>query len=636
VTSKLRVLGKIIDNISDYMGYFSVGILVFMTVAVLFEMTMRGAFNMPTRWAGEYTTYALIAFSFLSAAYVAKRGGHVNVDIIISRLSERTKLGVELVNHALGAIFFVIFSYNAIVMTQTSIRLQARAITILETPLWTTYIPVVVGAILLTLQLARIAISKGVLLSHTKGDSEKQSSIFAPIDKLYVFLPIYFALIAGMCILLAQGGQVATIGLVISLLVMLAGGMPIFLAMGISAGIGLYFLMGGGLLESQALAPAVSYNSLMNFVLIAAPLFILGAGLLQISGLADQLFDVTRLWLSRLPGSLAIATIAACAIFAAITGESVACAAAIGMIAVPGMLKRDYDEKLASGCTAAGGTLGILIPPSISFILYGYITETSVGQLFIAGFIPGIMLAGLYSTFIFLRCLRDPRYKPLKDVTWKQRFASLKDAAWILLAPVFIMGSIYTGLFTPTESAAGVVAYAIVVGFLSKKLSWRHIKTSLLDTTKSGGFIMMVTPMAVTFGAVVIQLRLPQMFTEFVIGLNVPPLVVMGFVFLLLLVLGTFMSAIAMTLITVPILFPAVMALGYDPIWFGVFFVINVEMALVTPPVGMNLYVIQAVSGVKLEKIILGVLPFILIQVLALALITFFQPLATWLPSTMQ
>ncbi|OGP65740.1 MAG: hypothetical protein A2170_17325 [Deltaproteobacteria bacterium RBG_13_53_10] len=418
------------------------------------------------------------------------------------------------------------------------------------------------------------------------------------------------------------------------MLTLFATGTPIFLVLGILGSFGLFSLL-GGTVTSQIQVALQAYRALDSFTLGAIPLFIMGASLFASTRLSDGLFDIAKSWLSFMPANLLMSTVVCCALFAAITGSSVACAATIGLVAIPPMLAANYEKGISLGSVAAGGTLGILIPPSLSFILIGEITQTSVGQLFIAGIIPGIFITLIFMTYIYLMTYKDPRYKSNAFYTWKDRVNLLKRGGAVLLAPVVILGGIYSGLFTPTEAAAVSVIYAIFLGLVTGKLNRRNMLATLRDSTRSAIMILMIIVGAMIIGSVVTILRIPQNFSTLIVESGIPTWAVIVLMNVLLLILGMFLECVSITLITVPIFYPTIQSLGLDPLWFAVIFTINMELALVTPPVGLNLYVIQGITGEKMETIVRGTLRFVILLAVGLLIIALVEPMSTWLPSKM-
>ena len=408
----------------------------------------------------------------------------------------------------------------------------------------------------------------------------------------------------------------------VMLLVLLAIGLPVGFALGTGGMVGmLLFMTGEGTLNQ---IPLLAYKSLDDFVLCAVPLYVLMSQILLEGKVGNDLFELGNKWLRHLPGGLGAATIVACGIFAAITGSSAACAVTIGAIAIPEMLKRNYERTVVLGAVAAGGTLGILIPPSIPMILYGAITGESIGQLFMSGVIPGFML----TIFFILIVVFKSRNLPLEPkASWEERMAALKSSIWGLLLPVIVVGGIYTGAFTPTEAAAVGTVYSLFITFcIYKTLSIRDLPGILLGTVKTSSMIFAIMIGATLFGFVLTILQVPQALTLMVTEMELSRWIFFIMINCLLLFLGCILETVSIIFITVPILYPIILQLGFDPIWFNVILQINMEMALITPPVGMNLFVIQGVSPDSK-------MTYALVMAVEMLILCFAPGLATWLPS---
>lgn len=628
------IIGKTIDQASNIGGGISAALILAISFIVFYEIVMRAIFNAPTTWVLEYSIYFLIASTFLGAAYVAKIGGHVAVDVITSRLSDRTRVVLDFVTHLWSIGFILILIGSSVFMVRQSIIQHRLSTSILETPMFITEIPVALGGILLLLQFIRMAVDKGILIARIKGSAGKKTTFVSPVDKPAILIPIVIILLVIGVVLFNMGGGLQVTGLILLMLTLFATGTPIFMVLAILGSFGLFFLL-GSTLSSQIQVALQAYRAVDSFTLGAIPLFIMGASLFATTRLTDGLFDIAKSWLSFLPANLLMATITCCAIFAAITGSSVACAATIGLVAIPPMLAANYEKEISLGAVAAGGTLGILIPPSLSFILIGEITQTSVGQLFIAGIIPGIFLTLVFMSYIYIKTYKNPRYKPTTIYTWKDRLNLLKSGGPVLLAPVIILGGIYSGLTTPTEAAAVTVIYAIVLGIVTGRLNKQNLVTTLRDSIRSAIMIQMIIAGAMILGSVVTILRIPHNFSVLIAESGIPPWAVIVLMNLLLLILGMFLECASITLITVPIFYPTIQALGFNPLWFGVIFTINMELALITPPVGLNLYIIQGITGEKMETVVRGVLQFIILLGLGLLIVALVEPMSTWLPSKM-
>lgn len=380
------------------------------------------------------------------------------------------------------------------------------------------------------------------------------------------------------------------------------------------------------------------WGTLNSFLLTAIPLFILLGEILLRSGVTERMYSSLSVWLSRLPGGLLHTNIGASSMFAAISGSSVATAATIGTVALPAFKERGYNERIALGSLAAGATLGILIPPSINMIIYGAITNTSIGKLFIAGILPGIALAGLFMLVIAGYALVRPDIAGEQEppLPWSQRLRRLVD----LLPPAFVfaivMGSIYTGWATPTEAAALGVLAALVVAALNRKLSFNMLHQSFLSMARTTAMILLIIVAAFFLNFVIGVLGIPTTLSNWVADLGLTPMQLILALVLFYLVLGCFIETLSMMIATVPIVVPIVVQFGFDPIWFGIFLVLMMEISLITPPIGMNLYVVQGVRGEgRITDVMFGSLPFLLIMLAFVLAIIIWPGLVMWLPNAM-
>lgn len=423
------------------------------------------------------------------------------------------------------------------------------------------------------------------------------------------------------------------LGFTALLLLLLVMGLPVAFSLGMAGVAGMLLFMGGD--GALAQLPIIGYKSLDDFVLTAVPLYILMSQILLTGKVGNDLFELANKWLRHLPGGLGIATVMACAVFAAITGSSVACAVTIGAIAIPEMLARGYERSLVLGAVAAGGTLGILIPPSIPMILYGAITDESIGKLFMSGVVPGAILTVLFIMIVVYRSRNLPREDA---ASWDERVSALKKSFWGLLLPVIVVGGIYTGVFTPTEAAGIGTVYSLIITFgIYRTLSLKDMPEILEDTIKTTCMIFAIMIGASLFGFVLTILDAPQALTNFVVDMQTNRWVIFVAINILLLFLGCILESVSIIFITLPILFPLIVRLGFDPIWFNVIMLINLELALITPPVGMNLFVLQGISpDSKMTQIIKGVIPFGAVMALEILLLCFFPEIATWLPSVVK
>jgi len=409
---------------------------------------------------------------------------------------------------------------------------------------------------------------------------------------------------------------------------LLLSGLPVAFSLGV---LGLGMLVIGGF--SPLMAPQAILSTLDGFILLAVPLFLLMSNILLRGGCGKDLFSAVQAWVGHWPGGLAVATIVSCGIFAAISGVSVATAATIGVVAIPEMIKRGYNKNFVYGLLAAGGTLGILIPPSLPMIVYGFVTEESVISLFLAGIGPGIFLISLFIIFSIIYSKFFGGYKRVPAASWEERKKySIKVLPTLILA-ILILGGIYTGVFTPTEAAAVGFSLALFLTvILLRSLSFDDFKKALFESMVTTAAILVIIAGAKIFGKAIALYRIPQDISMFIEATIQSKAVFMITVCLILVAMGLVFETLSMVLIMVPVLLPAAMSMGVDPIWFGIFMVIMVECALITPPVGLNLYVIQSVAKTQLGEVAKGVIPFLVMMIFTVYIMYIWPDLALYIP----
>ena len=379
----------------------------------------------------------------------------------------------------------------------------------------------------------------------------------------------------------------------------------------------------------------VAWQNSIEYLLIAIPLFVLMGEILLRAGIATRMYAAVAAWVSWLPGGLMHANIGSCALFSATSGSSVATAATISTVALPEMQQRRYNERLFLGTLAAGGTLGILIPPSINMIIYGLLTDTSVPQLYLAGFLPGLVLALLFMGMVIVACmLRRERGGVRDPVDWGQRLRVLPDLIPPLLLFIVVIGSIYAGLATPTEAASLGVTASLVLAAVNRSLGIGMLRVALEGTMRTTAMIMLIIVAAVFLNFVLAAIGLTGALSGFLEGLGLGAFGTLMVIILFYIVLGCFMETLSMLITTTPLIAPIVFGLGYDPVWFGILLMVLLETALVTPPIGVNLYVVQGVRRRgSINDVIFGSLPFVATMFLMVALLVAFPEIALWLPS---
>jgi C4-dicarboxylate transporter DctM subunit len=422
----------------------------------------------------------------------------------------------------------------------------------------------------------------------------------------------------------------------IFLLVFIFLGMPVGFAMTLVGFAGFAYLASFD--AALGLLRNVPYTTVASYGLSVVPLFVLMGALCYQSGLSKDLYSTAHKWFGQLRGGLAMATVAGCAGFAAISGSSMATAITMGTVALPEMKRYNYNPSLATGSVAAGGTIGILIPPSVTLVVYGIITEVSIGKLFLAGFIPGVLEAVFYIITIYIVCTIKPHWgPPAAKTSFVQKIISLKNTWAVLVLFVLVIGGIYWGIFSPTE-AAGIGAFgAFVIALVRRKLSWQGFKQSLVETVEITAmvFTILIGAMLLTYFMAVS--RLPNELAMIIGGLQLNRYVVLSGILIIYVILGCFLDPMAMILLTIPIFFPLIESMGFSPVWFGILIVRVVEIGLITPPVGLNVYIIKGVAkDVPMQTIFKGIIPFLISDILHVTMLVIFPSISLFIPSLMK
>jgi tripartite ATP-independent transporter DctM subunit len=422
-------------------------------------------------------------------------------------------------------------------------------------------------------------------------------------------------------------GSVAMVALVFA-------GVRVFYAAAAVGLVGLVSMIGWD--AGAVMAGTIPHSKSVTYTLSVLPMFILIGYLAFHAGLTEALFDAARKWIGWLPGGLAVATVMAATGFAAVSGASTATAAVFARVAVPDMLKAGYDKRLAAGVVAAGGTLATLIPPSALLVIYAIIVEESVGALLVAGFLPGLVSALIYVALIVVMAKLNPKLgAAIRGYTWRQRWKTVPGTAPIIAVVVIIFSAMYFGWATPTEAGA-LGAFVVFVLALVHGMRWRGLKDALLETAKLTVMIFSIIWGVLLFVRFLGFAGLPDAFAKWVVALDVPPLAILISILLFYVVLGMFMDAIGMLLLTLPVVYPAVIALGYDPIWFGIIVVKMAEICLITPPIGLNCFVVNGVRpDIPLGTVFRGILPFFIADVITVGVFIAFPDVILWLPRTM-
>jgi C4-dicarboxylate transporter DctM subunit len=424
---------------------------------------------------------------------------------------------------------------------------------------------------------------------------------------------------------------IGIIGIVVLIIVFILG-MPVGFAMALVGFLGFSYIASPA--AGLSLLARDIFTSFSSYSLTVIPMFLLMGAIAYVSGMSQRLYAASHVVFGRLRGGLALTTIGACALFAAICGSTVATAATMGRVAIPEMKRYGYDDALASGTVAAAGSLGILIPPSTIFVVYGILTEQSIGKLFIAGIVPGIVLAGLFFITVAILCWHRPHLAPLGEPTsYREKIAGLFGISEMVILFLLVMGGLFLGWFSPTQAGAAGAAGAIIISLAHRTLTWSGFLLALKDTVKVTCEVMVIIAGAVVLGHFIALTRIPLTLTTWVGGLELSPAGIMGIMILMYLFAGTFMDALALVSLTIPIVYPVVLALGFDPIWFGVIIVLVTQMGVITPPVGINVYAVRSIAGnIPLATIFKGAMPFLIALLVMTGILIVAPQLATFLP----
>jgi len=620
---------KVLDPLSHKLTIIGAFLTIVMALIILVDIFMRIVFNSPMAGSLELEQYTLALLVFLGLPYASINKDHVSIDIFSPKYSEKTRAILESIFYLLSTYLFVIACWQNIIRIFTSIEDQEIGVA--------TGLPIFPFVIITALSCGLISLI--LFMDFLKSQAklvEKTSNPWSDFALVYIF---GFALMALPFLLKVfavemESLTIGLLGMALTILIMLLG-MQIAFALGLMGFLGLWYLSGADT-ALQIIRMSI-FDSVANYFFCVVPFFVLMGFLAFRSGMSRSLYQAGRKLFGQLPGGLAIGTVFGCAGFASICGDSMATAGTMGSVAYPEMKKYGYHDSIATSCVAAGGTLGILIPPSMGFIIYGLIAEQSIGKLFMAGIIPGILLALSFSVIIYIRCRLNPSLGPPgPPVSLIEKFTSLKDVWPIAILFILVIGGIYMGVFTPTEGGGIGTIAALVIGLLKRSLSRKDFVKACVEAMALNSVIF-----GILIGVTILQYfitisQIPMKLADIIVSLNLSRYYILVIILLLYVVLGMVMNIIPMIMITLPILFPLIVALNFDPIWFGVVMVLMMEMGQITPPVGVNVFVIAGVAKeASMTSIFKGVSPFILAVIFVIFILTLFPDLALYLPNSM-
>ena len=603
--------------------------LLLMVVLITVDVVLRYFFNRPIKGSYELVEFMMVFLVFSGLAFTQQKKSHVAVSLLTEKLSPGTNAVLSSITGVLCFAILALVSWRSIVQAE-SVRTAGTCSGVLFIPHYPFMWVVAAGAVLLTVQYL-IDVLRAV--DGVREHCRRPWVWFCLGACVVAFLgciPLVLEWVPWNVTRIDAGllGIALLIGLLFT-------GMAIGPVMALIGFLGFSYLVNPE--ASLAVLGTSPYTTSANQAMSTIPLFMLMGLLCFHSEISADIYTTLRYWLGRLPGGLAMSTVGGCAGFAAVSGSSLATAVTMGTIALPEMRRYRYADSLACGAIASGGTIGILIPPSFAFIVYASLTEESIGKLFIAGIIPGVMQAVFYMATIYLMCRVKPELGPPgPSSTLREKIVSLKGTWGILVLFSLVIGGIYAGVFTPTE-AAGVGCFgAFLIGLFKGKLSVSKVWASLSEAGRNTAMLMLMLIGAEIFGYFLTRSQIPFKLAEFVVGMDVPSAVTIWAILGVYVILGCVMPILPAIILTVPIFFPIVTGLGYDPIWFGVLVVTMAEMGQITPPVGINVFVLAGVAkDVSLGTIFKGIVPFIVTDVVRIAITFFFPAITLWLPSLM-
>jgi len=629
-----ELVAEVLDRwnrpVSKYLAIFGAFLVLLMSFVIVLDVFLRTFFDAPIAASIEYEQLMLLVVVFLSISNTMIKKGHVGVDIISSKFPPKVRMVTGAILSPISIFVFVLIGTQNVLEAIDKFQL-GELYEIAGWPTWPFYLIIVLGCALITIVFLKNLLENYARMLLTFSKPWIWLVLAASITAISVLSPYLMDLLS----VELRAFETGLYGMLF-LAVLMFLGYPIAFAMGFIGIIGNWYLSGAA--TSFGIVRMSIFNTVADYFLCVIPLFILMGFLCYMAGLSGKLYEAAYKWFGQLPGGLSIATIFGCAGFSAICGDSMATAATMGSVALPEMKKFRYSDSLATGCIAAGGTLGILIPPSIGFIIYGIITEQSVGKLFLAGILPGILLTLMFSAMVVIRCYMNPALGPAAPkVDFREKVRSLKGIIPVVGLFVLVIGGLYRGFFTPTEAGGVGAAGALIIALCSKQFTWNRLLDALTETGRMTAMIFVIVIGVTLLGYFISLSEIPLLLSSFIVSLPVSRYVILLLIFIFYILLGDWINIIPMIMLTLPIVFPTVVALGFDPIWFGVTMVIIMEMGQISPPVGINVFVIYGVAkDVPMSKIYLGTLPFLLVEILIIIILIFFPDIAMMLPNAME
>lgn len=633
ITQSPGILPGAFARATDWLGRqlltIGSGTVMIMAALICIDVLGRKFLNLSIPGLIEIETILLTVIIFLGLPYTTSQDGHVSVDLLTNKFSPKLSNYLKFMFSLVSTAFCAIVFWQYILRTGEGFALN-EATLLLEIPEYPFYFITAVGFGLTAVIFFQKLLFSVKELSISNENIWLQTGWLILLSAIIFFVPSWMKFFP-VTISPAMTGLIFIAGMVVLLFL----GYPVAFSMGFVGLLGTWYL--NDLDLSLNIIRMSVYHSVSNYFFIVIPFFVFMGFVALKAGMTEKLYRAGNTWFGRLPGGLAIGTIFGCGGFAAICGDSMATAATMGSAALPEMKKYNYDDSIATGAVAAGGTLGILIPPSVGLIIYAIITEQSVAKLFAAGVLPGILLVLLFALAIYIQCKLRPHLGPRSEgSTWQEKISSLKD-----LVPVFglfmtVVGGIYLGVFTPTEGGGIGVIGALLIYLVSGKFSWKGLMEAAFMSLKMSVMIFTILIGVEILGYFITLTNIPNDLANFIGSLNFSRYAIYVIILLLYLFLGMVMNIVPMIMLTLPIIFPTVLALGFDPIWFGIIMVLMMEMGQITPPMGINVFIISGVAkDVSMATIFKGIVPFVIMEIITIIILTIFPDIVMFLPNSM-
>ena len=629
----MTTYSKLLSRIESVGVVLSAVFIVIMMLLTTLDVVMRYVFNHPITGVYELESMMLVAIAYLGLSYIQSKRRHIAMDALSVKVHGPGKLVLWLLNDIIFLSIGVLFTWRMGVSTWTAWQIgDIYPGSLIHFPIWPIYLVITLGIGLTSLRLIEGLINNSL---WKKNPGFNRIWTIEGILIAVIFLAIIVAAIVISQKMAFSPTMVGFVSLALFFILLLLG-TPVAVSMAMIGIFGFWMLLGTK--SALNMAGTVPFSSADHYDMTVLPLFIIMGSFGSLAGFAKAAFDAARLWVGMIPGGIVQAAVIGATAFAAANGSSIASCAVLAKVTIPEMLKQGVNKGMAVGAVASAATLAIMIPPSGTFVVYGMITGISIGQLLIAGIIPGLIGAAIIMITIAIRVKLDPTSVPRspEQYSWKDRFTSIPQAWGIVVIAIVVMGGIYTGIATPTEAGAIGAFVAFITMIITKKAKWGEIRDALFESGGISSSVLFILIGGMTFGYMISVSQIPQLLANWVVGLQVHPMIILISIVIVYIILGCFIDTLSSMIITLPIVFPIILELGFSPIWFGVLMVQNAEIGAITPPFGMNLFVLKSMlEDYSLTDIFKGVAWFVAPLAITMAIYIAFPQVSLWLPGLM-